>query len=122
MCGEVGHWATWCKRKNDPGNVWCYTCGERGHITQWCRSKRGGVRCWKCGVEGHRERDCRVGESERASGGCSGGQYETGKNRGRCQTRISDVWWVKREREEWEQRKIKAILDTGCWGNLCGLK
>ena len=37
VCGEVGHWARWCKRKNDPGNVRCYTCGERRHIAQGCR-------------------------------------------------------------------------------------
>ena len=50
---EVGHWARWCKKKNDPGNFQCYTCGKRGHITQWCRRKRGRVRCRKCGVEGY---------------------------------------------------------------------
>ena len=29
VCGEVGHWAKWCKKKNHLGNFRCYTCGER---------------------------------------------------------------------------------------------
>ena len=98
MCGEVGHWARWCKKKNDPGNVQCCTCGERGHIAQWCRSKRGRVRCWKCGVERHQERDCRVWESEGENGGWSGGWHETGKNRGGVKQE-SVMFGGERERE-----------------------
>ena len=52
VCEEVGHWARGCKKKNDSGNVRCYTGGEKRHVAQWCRNRRVRVRCWKCGVEG----------------------------------------------------------------------
>ena len=56
------------------------------------------MRWWKFGVEGHRERDCRVGESEGAGGGWSGGQYETGKNRGGVKQE-SVIFGVEKERD-----------------------
>ena len=65
-------------------------------------------------------RDCRVWESEGESGGWSEGPYETGKNReGAKQESLKFGGEREREREEWEQGKLEAILDTGCRGNLC---
>ena len=79
------------------------------------------LKCWKRGVEGHRERDCQVVKAEGTRGGWSGGQYGMRKNGGSEQEE-SVMFGGEREKEEWEQEKIEAILDTGCWGNLCGLK
>ena len=119
-CGEKGHWARGCKKTIEKNRQWlrCYVCWEQGHLARDCRMGRSVGRCWKCGVEGHKEKECKMDREGKGNLNNRGGEQE-GRNDGRIE---SVMLGEERGREEWEQARIEAILDTGCRGNLCGLK
>ena len=58
-CGELGHYANNCNRRNQPSSArtgQCFTCGQYGHFANECNHSIN--HCERCGRESHSEEGC----------------------------------------------------------------
>ena len=77
------------------------------------------MQCWKYGKERHGEQECRGDKKDREQSRMVGEQWDLESG---SKERNREVIMLGCEEEKWEDGKIEAILDTGCRGNVCGLR